>query len=384
MPLFSATRSVSHWSSISLLAVLVLHAVPGVAEAQTDAVTEPVGRAVRVIVQGSQDRIRRVAEQHGIAVRRQFRHGSALEVTPEQLEALRRDDSVGHISADSIVRSSMAVATTAIGADQAWEGLAAVGRMTGHGVGIAVLDSGIAFHPDLGNRVVMSVDFVEPDGDGDDGYWHGTHVAGIAAGRASGGVGSGVAPGAHLINLRVLNDEGWGHASTVIEAIYWAIEHKGQYGIRVLNLSLGTGVTESYRDDPLGQAVERAVSSGLVVVCSAGNFGKTRRGRPRRRRGHVTRQYAKRTWTVGAVNTQGTAIRPDDEVTTYSSRGPTAYDHVLKPDLVAPGNKVVSLEAPFSYLSTTYPERQVPRWILRIERNQHVRSRCLVGRRASA
>ena len=256
--------------------------------------------------------------------------------------------------------------------------------MTGHGVGIAVLDSGVASHPDLGNRVVMSVDFVEPDGDGDDGYGHGTHVAGIAAGRASGRVGSGVAPGAHLINLRVLNDEGWGHASTVIEAIDWAIEHKDQYGIRVLNLSLGTGVTESYRDDPLGQAVERAVASGLVVVCSAGNFGKTRGRRPCRRRGHITRQYAKRTWTVGAVNTQGTAIRSDDEVTTYSSRGPTAYDYVLKPDLVAPGNKVVSLEAPFSHLSTTYPERQIPRWILRIERNQHVRSRCLGGRRASA
>ena len=60
------------------------------------------------------------------------------------------------------------------------------------------------------------------------------------------------------------------------------------------------------------------------------------------------------------MNTQGTAIRSDDEVTTYSSRGPTAYDFTLKPDLVAPGNKVVSLEAPYSYLSTTYPERQVP------------------------
>ena len=250
MPSFSATRSVSHWFSILPLAVLVLNTVPGVAEAQADAVTKGVGRAVRVIVQGSQDGIQRIAAQHGIAVQRQLSHGSALEVTPEQLETLRRNAAVAHISTDAVVRSSMAVATTAIGADQAWEGLAAVGRVTGHGVGIAVLDSGVASHPDLGNRVVMSVDFVEPDGDGDDGYGHGTHVAGIAAGRASGRVGSGVAPGAHLINLRVLNDEGWGHASTVIEAIDWAIEHKDQYGIRVLNLSLGTGVTESYRDDP--------------------------------------------------------------------------------------------------------------------------------------
>ena len=280
MPLFNAVRSVSRWSSILLLALLAFSATAVIAEAQgmpqskTDAIAKNDRGAVRVIVQGSKDRIRSLAARHGIAVKRQLSHGSALEVTPEQLEALRRDDAVAHISADSIVQSSMAVATTSIGADQAWEGLQAVGSVTGHGVGIAILDSGIASHPDLGNRVVVSVDFVEPGGDGDDGYGHGTHVAGIAAGQTSGGAGSGVAPAAHLINLRVLNDEGWGHASTVIEAIDWAIEHKDQYRIRVINLSLGTGVTQSYRDDPLGQAVERAVASGLVVVCSAGNFGR--------------------------------------------------------------------------------------------------------------
>ena len=64
--------------------------------------------------------------------------------------------------------------------------------------------------------------------------------------------------------------------------------------------------------------------------------------------------------TVGALNTFDTPVRSDDAVTSYSSRGPTAYDYVLKPDLVAPGNMVVSLEAPFSYLSLTYPERHVP------------------------
>ena len=95
------------------------------------------------------------------------------------------------------------------------------------------------------------------------------------------------------------------------------------------------------------------------MVCSAGNFGKTEDDVPVV--GGVTSPgNTPSALTVGAVNTQGTALRSDDEVTTYSSRGPTAYDYVLKPDLVAPGNKVVSLEAPFSHLSTTYPERQVP------------------------
>ena len=235
-------------------------------------------------------------------------------------------------------------------ASTGWDGT------TGIGVGIAIVDSGIGSHPDLQDRVVVSVDFVDPDGDGDDGYGHGTHVAGIAAG---GGAAAGVAPAAHLINLRVLNDEGWGHASTVIEAIDWAIANQDRYAIRVLNLSLGAGVATSYQDDPLGQAVERAVAAGIVVVCSAGNYGKTEEGTPII--GGITSPgNTPSALTVGALNTFDTPVRSDDAVTSYSSRGPTAFDYVLKPDLVAPGNKVVSLEAPLSYLSVTYPERQVP------------------------
>ena len=319
----------------------------------------PSGDAIRVIISGSPEQIRRVARRYGLTVKRQLSLGGALEVTRAQLDALNRDDDVPHVSSDAIVQSTMAVATTAIGADQVWDGLDARGSVTGLGVGIAILDSGIGYHPDLAGRVVVNVDFVNPDGGGEDAYGHGTHVAGIAAARSDSDSGIvGVAPGAHLINLRVLNDEGWGHASTVIEAIDWAIENKDQYAIRVVNLSLGAGVTESYRDDPLGQAVERAVSAGLVVVCSAGNYGKTEEGIPVI--GGITSPgNTPSALTVGAINTFGTAVRSDDEVTTYSSRGPTAFDYVLKPDLVAPGNKVVSLQAPTSYLATHYPERLV-------------------------
>ena len=336
---------------IFVVVVLLLSGLLDKAHAQSGAdigasVAEAAGR---MIVSGTQDEIQRLAERYGLTVAQQLNQGGALVGTPQQLEALSRDSEVEHISPDAIVESSMAVGTTSIGADQVWEGAGHFGRITGAGIGVAIVDSGISDHPDLGYRVVASVDFAEPNGDGRDLYGHGTHVAGLVAG---------VAPDAHLINVRVLNDEGWGHASEVIAGIDYVVEHMDEFSIRVVNLSLGTGVGESFRTDPLGQAVERAVAAGLVVVVSAGNFGKTEEGTPVI--GGVTSPgNTPSALTVGALNTFGTGVRSDDEVTSYSSRGPTAYDLVLKPDLVAPGNKIVSLEAPASYLSTNYPERLV-------------------------
>ena len=350
------------WLRVVVSATLIVAGATTLAQAQDLSDIYPPGLSIspdgslRVIVPGTPEEIEQLARRYGIEIKRQLSSGGALEVTRAQLEALSQDSAVGQIAADAVVEATMAVSTTAIGADQLWSGLDGMGGTTGIGVGIAIVDSGIGSHPDLQDRVVVSVDFVEADGDGNDGYGHGTHVAGIAAG---GGAAAGVAPAAHLINLRVLNDEGWGHASTVIEAIDWAIANQDRYAIRVLNLSLGAGVATSYQDDPLGQAVERAVAAGIVVVCSAGNYGKTEEGTPII--GGITSPgNTPSALTVGALNTLDTPVRSDDAVTSYSSRGPTAFDYVLKPDLVAPGNKVVSLEAPLSYLSATYPERQVP------------------------
>ena len=114
-----------------------------------------------------------------------------------------------------------------------------------------------------------------------------------------------MAPAAHLINLKVLDADGSGEAADVIEAIDWAIRYRKQLGIRVLNLSLGAAPTQSYKDDPICQAVERAVKAGLVVVASAGNYGQTPDGKPVY--GSITSPgispYA---ITVGAMRTQGT------------------------------------------------------------------------------
>ena len=308
--------------------------------------------SVRVIVSGSPTEVQSLAQRYGGHVTRQLQYGGAVEIPGARLAAMRRDASETQISEDVIVRSSMDVTTSAIGADQAWSGLAGLGSVTGDGVGVgvgvAIIDSGVfAEHPDLGHRVIASRNFAEGGISGKDGHGHGTHVAGIVAR---------VAPNAHILDLRVLNSEGWGHSSAVIEAIEFAIENREKFGIRVANLSLGSR-PQSFRTSPLAQAVEKAVAAGIVVVCSAGNFGRSEDGL--KVFGGVTSPgNTPSALTIGAVNTFGTAARFDDEVTTYSSRGPTAQDHVLKPDLVAPGNKLVSLLAPASYLERNYPERR--------------------------
>ncbi len=164
-----------------------------------------------------------------------------------------------------------------------------------------------------------------------------------------------MAPGAHLVNLKVLDENGEGTAGDVIEAIDWAVDHRRRYRIRVINLSLGGTPMQSWRDDPLCQAVQRAHDAGVVVVASAGNLGKTADGTPVM--GGVTVPgTCPHAITVGALNTKGTAFRSDDEVATYSSRGPTRCDRLIKPDLVAPGNRIRGLLAPGSTLAQEHPE----------------------------
>ena len=156
----------------------------------------------------------------------------------------------------------------------------------------------------------------------------------------------------------MLDENGAGKASSVIEAIDWAIEHRREFNIRVMNLSLGAPALQSYRDDPLCEAAERATAAGIIVVAAAGNFGITADGK--RIFGGITAPgNDPSVITVGALDTNGTAIRSDDAIARFSSRGPTMYDHIIKPDLVAPGRNVVSAEASGSLLAAQYPERHV-------------------------
>jgi len=243
----------------------------------------------------------------------------------------------------------------------------------GTGIGIAVIDSGVYPHDDLktadmsSSRIVYSESFVVGDASTNDAYGHGTHVAGILAGNGhDSGSGSGystqyvgIAPNANIINLRVLDANGGGSDSTVIAGINRAIQLKSQYNIRVLNLSLGRKVYESYTLDPLCQAVESAWKAGIVVVVAAGNMG---RDNSWGEQGYATIEAPgndPNVITVGAMSPNGTWTRTDDIVSSYSSKGPSLVDHVLKPDIMAPGNKITSLLSPGSTLSAIAPSSAI-------------------------
>jgi serine protease AprX len=318
------------------------------------------GASVDVIVHGTPEQVQTLAGRYNLRVKRQLRSGAVLQVTPGQLEALETDGTQEHLSSDAPVRAMGDVTAATIGLDRLLraEGL---GRLSGKGIGVAVIDSGIdPTHVALAGRVVAAVDFT--GGNGSDGYGHGTHVASIIAGQggrtADTAEYAGIAGGAHIVNLRVLGNDGSGVVSSVMEAIDWAVEHRNRFNIQVINLSLGAPVLQSYRDDPLCEAVERALAAGMVVVAAAGNHGVMADGR--RVLGSVTSPgNHPGVITVGALDTKQTAARGDDNVAIWSSRGPTMYDLVLKPDLVAPGTRVVGAEAAGSLLAKQYPQRHV-------------------------
>ncbi|HYT65910.1 MAG TPA: S8 family peptidase [Vicinamibacterales bacterium] len=280
--------------------------------------------------------------------------GQVAYVPDGSLDALGRVPGVSSVSLDRRVQGTLERTGGTIGANWVRENLG----FDGTGVGVAIIDSGVAnWHDDLGSaRVSRFVDFVNFQTAAYDDYGHGTHVAGVIAGDGhdSEGRRSGIAPGATLLVEKVLDASGQGYISNVIAAIDYAIANKDELHIRVLNLSVAAGVYESYNTDPLTLAAKRAVEAGIVVVSAAGNLGKNAEGQPQYG-GVGAPGNAPWVITVGASSHNGTTDRSDDTVAGFSSRGPSAIDFQAKPDLVAPGVGIESIAEAGSTLWNTKP-----------------------------
>jgi len=294
-------------------------------------------------------------------------NGLVASLDHNGIVSLSNQSNVVYISKDRPLTPFFDNAAPAVNASAAWQS-----NYTGAGIGVALIDSGVNTHPDLfttglfpTSRVVYNQSFVPGDSSAADAYGHGTHIAGLIAGDGISSTGplfsqnfKGIAPKANIVNLRVLDANGRATDSAVIAAISQAVNLKSKYNIRVINLSLGRAVFESYRQDPLCRAVEQAWRNGIVVVVAAGNNG---RYLPTSGYSTVTSPgndpYV---LTVGAMKPMGTPERTDDLIASYSSKGPTILDHVVKPDVVAPGNLLVSTETSNTTLYNTELTNRVP------------------------
>lgn len=245
-----------------------------------------------------------------------------------------------------------------VGADLVWEA-----GVTGEGVTVAVVDTGLSNHPGLLNkvngvklnRIVAWADFVEGSHSPRDPHGHGTHIAGIIANAQQGpdGEWNGVAPGVRLVGVRVLDEYGYSDYEKVVEGIEWVVENKDEYNIQVMNLSLVSTAEVPYWVDPLNQAVMQAWANGITVVVAAGNSGPDAMtiGVP------GNNPYV---ITVGAFTDNYTPDDwSDDYLPPFSAAGPT-FDAFTKPDVLAPGAHMVSAMAKHSTLESEHPDSQLP------------------------
>jgi serine protease AprX len=256
----------------------------------------------------------------------------------------------GPIVPPAVLRQSLGVDTTSL---------------TGRGVGVAVIDSGLEMSSEFSYRVTASYDFrnggtvIVPTSLSSDEYGHGTHVAGTIGGSgalSNNNAYHGLAPKVKFVILKVLDRNGAGYTSDVIRAVDFAVANRSSLGIDIINLSLGHPIFEPAGSDPLVQAVERASKAGVIVVAAAGNYGKNPTTGLPGYAGITSPGNASSAITIGAVDIKGTVVHSDDRIPDYSSSGPTWYDAFLKPDVISPGHNIVAVAAKQGYLYQTYPQ----------------------------
>ena len=215
--------------------------------------------------------------------------------------------------------------------------LAADDAAAGAGVGVALLDTGVAAVAGIADRMAEVVDLTD-EADGIDRYGHGTFMAGLIAGQ-----GTGAAPGAHLVSVKIAGADGTTSLSTVLDGVDFVVETRDEFDTRILSLSLGVEAMGPWAADPLAIAAEYASAAGILVVTAAGNEA-----------GRVTSPgIAPSALTVGATDHHDTATTNDDTVAAWSGSAAT------KPEVVAPGEAIVSLRAPGSTIEALHPSARI-------------------------
>ena len=208
----------------------------------------------------------------------------------------------------------------------------------GRGVGIAVLDTGISPHIDLKGRVLTFVDMIGGSRTMYDDNGHGTHISGIICGSGADSLGKyrGIAPFAHLIVLKVLDQRGDGNTTDVLKGLDYVIRNKDRLGIRIVNISIGSIPKSNVKEKTrLIKGVEEAWDNGLCVVVAAGNDGPTPMS-------VTTPGISRKVITVGSGETG--IPSGENGSRSFSGRGPTPYC-IVKPEVIAPGVQIRSCAA---------------------------------------
>lgn len=324
---------------------------------------------IKVIIEFSRQPSRKLLYQlkrrvtshaHQFRIRRKLKliRSVAAHVHAQCLHKLCAHGSVKRVHLDRKLYTRLNIATPSIGS----KALQRAG-VSGRGVTIGIIDTGVFPHPDLikpTNRIAAFRDFVGSRTKPYDNNGHGTHVAGDAAGngRSSRGKYTGPAPKARLVVAKAFDRTGSGDTSNVIAALDWILRTKKRYGTRIVNMSFGAPAVTKCSDDPLCRAATKAWKAGLVVVAAAGNEGPAART-------IITPGINPNIITVGAANDRRSVRQSDDTIAPFSSRGPIAGRRV-KPDLVAPGVNIISLRAPGSFLDRQEPGDRVGKSYFRL------------------
>jgi serine protease AprX len=345
---------------------------PVAAEAATPSSAAKVQVVVREATDAGSNPERAVTAVGGTVLRHlDVIDGFTASVPSDRLDTLRATAGVVSVSEDAGLSLSNAdvansaaqagslstIANRVTGASALWDSGA-----TGKGVDVALVDSGVVPVAGLAGsgKIVYGPDLTEESGTQTsnlDTYGHGTHMAGIIAGNdgASSYSGNtsdfvGMAPDSRIVSIKIADAKGQTDVSQAIAAIDWVIENKAKNGlnIRVMNMSFGTDSTQAYLYDPLAYAAEQAWKAGIVVVVAVGNDGSSvlRVNNP------ASDPYV---IAVGSDTANGTADVSDDTISSFSNNG----NGTRNPDVVAPGDHVVSLRDPGSYLDSTYPDARI-------------------------